>query len=439
MIDPLVIGFLSIAVMIALAILGVPIAIAAGGVGICGLILDLGLHGAYGIIGSLPYSVLANFGISLIPLFFLMGDFAAQAGIANDAFDSAYKLFGKVRGGLAMATTMGSALSAATMGSSLANAALFTRIALPPKMRYDYNRSFALGCIAAVGTFAIMIPPSITFVLYGIVTQQSIGALLLAGIYPGLFTAVIYLGYIFIRCRINPTLAPVSEVTFSRKEKLKGLVNLWAIFFLFFLVMGGIYAGYFTPSAGGAVGAFGAFVLAVAKKRLSWKIFSKVSIETVQSTTAIMIIVVGAFFLGRHLVLCGFTEALVALCTGGGAIPGWAVMFLFCAMYIMLGCVMETVSMLVTTMPFVYPVVTALGYDGIWFGVIFVKLAELGMLTPPLGANLFVVSAAAGEETTIIDVVKGVAPFLLLEIPILTILILFPEISTYLPSKMYGH
>jgi C4-dicarboxylate transporter DctM subunit len=153
--DPLIIGFLSIAAMIGLAILGVPIAIAAGGVGIGGLILDLGINGAFGIIGTLPYSVLANFGISLIPLFFLMGDFAAQAGIANDAFDSAYKLFGKVRGGLAMATTMGSALSAATMGSSLANAALFTRIALPPMMRYNYNRSFALGCIAAVGTFAL--------------------------------------------------------------------------------------------------------------------------------------------------------------------------------------------------------------------------------------------------------------------------------------------
>ncbi|HIJ57614.1 MAG TPA: TRAP transporter large permease [Deltaproteobacteria bacterium] len=436
--DPLIIGFLSLGVMIGMAVIGVPIAVAAGIVGMGGLMIDLGISGAFGIIGTLPYSVLANFGISLIPLFFLMGDFAAQAGIAKDAFDAAYKLFGKVRGGLAMATTVGSALSAATMGSSLANAALFTRIALPPMMTYNYSRSFALGCIAAVGTFAIMIPPSITFVLYGIVTQQSIGALLLAGIFPGIFTAVVYLSYIFIRCRSNPELAPISEVTFSIREKLRGLVQLWAIFFLFFLVMGGIYAGYFTPSAGGAVGAFGAFILAIFKRRLSWKIIGKVSIETVQGTTAIMIILVGAFLLGRHLILCGFTEELVQICSGGGVIPGWVVMLLFSAMYLLLGCVMETVSMLVTTMPFVYPVVTALGYDGIWFGVIFVKLAELGMLTPPLGANLFVVSATAGEDTSVMDVVKGVGPFLLLEIPILVILIAYPQLSIYLPSKMYG-
>jgi tripartite ATP-independent transporter DctM subunit len=436
--DPLIIGFLSLGVMIGFAVLGVPIAVAAGIVGMGGLIWDIGINGAFGIIGTLPYSVLANFGISLIPLFFLMGDFAAQAGIAKDAFDSAYKLFGRVRGGLAMATTMGSALSAATMGSSLANAALFTRIALPPMLHYKYDKKLALGCIAAAGTFAIMIPPSITFVLYGIVTQQSIGALLLAGIVPGILIAVTYMLYIYIRCRINPKLTPIPEVKFSRREKLNSLVQLWAIFFLFFLVMGGIYAGYFTPSAGGAVGAFGALILALFKRRLSWKVFRKVSVETVQSTTAIMIILVGAFLLGRHLVLCGFTEALVALCTGGGAIPGWMVMVLFCVMYLLLGCVMETVSMLVTTMPFVYPVVTALGYDGIWFGVIFVKLAELGMLTPPLGANLFVVSATAGDDTSVMDVVKGIVPFLLLDIPILAILIAFPTISTYLPSRMYG-
>jgi len=436
--DPILIGFLSLAVMIGLAVIGVPIAIAAGIVGIGGLIFDIGISGAFGMIGTLPYSVLANFGISLIPLFFLMGDFAAQAGIAKDAFDAAYKLFGRVRGSLAMATTMGSALSAATMGSSLANAALFTRIALPPMLNYNYNRSLALGCIAAAGTFAIMIPPSITFVLYGIVTQQSIGALLLAGITPGILSAVAYLSYIFIRCQVNTKLAPISKVTFSMSEKLRGLVQLWAIFLLFFLVMGGIYAGFFTPSAGGAVGAFGAFILALVKRRLSLEVFRKVSVETVQGTTAIMIILVGAFLLGRHLVLCGFTEAIVELCSGGGAIQGWLVMVLFCAMYLLLGCVMETVSMLVTTMPFVYPVVTALGYDGIWFGVIFVKLAELGMVTPPLGANLFVVSATAGDETSVMDVVKGIFPFLLLDIPILAILIAFPEISTYLPSKMYA-
>ena len=436
--EPLLIGFLSLGAMVGLALIGIPIAFAAGIVGILGLVFDLGLSGAFGIIGTLPFSVLANFGITLIPLFFLMGDFAAQAGIAKDAFDSSYKLVGKKPGGLAMATTVGSAFSAATMGSSLANAALFTRIALPPMMAYKYDKPFALGCIASVGTFAIMIPPSITFVLYGLVTQESIGALLMAGVFPGLFTAVAYLAFIYIRCRLNPKLAPITDITFSRREKLKGLVQLWSIFFLFFTVMGGIYLGYFTPSAGGAVGAFLALILAIAKGKLSWGVLRRVSVETVQGTTSIMIIVVGCFLLARHMTMCGFSEALVKLCTGGGALPGWVVMVLFSLMYIFLGAVMETVSELVTTMPFVYPVVKALGYDGIWFGVIFVKLAEIGQLTPPIGENLFVVAATAGEGTDVMDAVKGVGPFLLLEMPILAALLLFPQISLYLPSKMFG-
>lgn len=438
MIEPLLIGFLSLGAMVGMALIGIPVAFATGIVGICGLIIDLGLGGAFGVIGTLPFSVLANFGITLIPLFFLMGDFAAQAGIAKDAFDASYKLFGKKRGGLAMATTVGSAFSAATMGSSLANAALFTRIALPPMMAYKYDRSFALGCIASVGTFAIMIPPSITFVLYGIVTLESIGALLMAGVFPGIFTAVAYLAFIYIRCRLNPKLAPIPEVTFSRREKLRGVVQLWTIFFLFFSVMGGIYAGIFTPSAGGAVGAFLALILAIGKRRLSWEVLRKISVETVQGTTSIMIILVGGFLLARHLTICGFSEALVKLCTAEGALPGWVVMVLFSIMYIFLGCVMETVTMLITTIPYVYPVIKALGYDGIWFGVIFVKLAEIGMLTPPIGMNLFVVTATAGDNTTVMDVIKGVGPFLLLEIPILAILIFWPELSLYLPSKMFG-
>ncbi len=305
-------------------------------------------------------------------------------------------------------------------------------------LTYKYDRNFALGCIASVGTFAIMIPPSITFVLYGIVTQESIGALLMAGVFPGIFTAVAYLGFIYMRCRINPRLAPIPEVTFSRKEKLNGILQLWTIFFLFFSVMGGIYLGYFTPSAGGAVGAFAALLLALWKRRVTWEVFRRVSLETVQGTTSILVILVGGFLLARHLTLSGFTEELVKLCTGGGTLPGWVVMVLFSIMYLFLGCVMETVSMLVSTMPFVYPVVKALGYNGIWFGVIFVKLAEIGMLTPPIGSNLFVVTATAGQGTTVMDVVKGVGPFLLLEIPILAILLFWPELSLYLPSQMYG-
>ena len=196
----------------------------------------------------------------------------------------------------------------------------------------------------------------------------------MAGVFPGIFTAVAYLAFIYIRCRLNPKLAPIPEVTFSRREKLKGVVQLWTIFFLFFTVMGGIYAGIFTPSAGGAVGAFLALILAIAKGRLSWEVLRKVSVETVQGTTSIMIILVGGFLLARHLTICGFSEALVKLCTARGALPGWVVMVLFSAMYLFLGAVMETVSELVTTMPFVYPVIKALGMTGYGLGLFSLSL-----------------------------------------------------------------
>jgi C4-dicarboxylate transporter DctM subunit len=435
--SPLLIGGVSFFIMVLLSLSGVPIFVALGLVGVVGLIIVTGFDTTLGIVATLPFAVLASYGLAVVPLFYLMGEIAAEAGIARDAYQSAYKLLGGFRGGLAMSTTLGSGFSAACMGSSVANAALFTRVAFPEMVRFNYDRSLSLGCIASSGTFAIMIPPSIALVVYGIITEESVGRLLMAGIIPGILTLVVYLVGIWIRCRLNPKLAPIAPVKYTIAEKIKGTFALWGIAVLFALVLGGIYAGFFTPSAGGAVGAFGAFILALSKRRLTKAAISRIARDSMMGISSIIVIIIGGFLLARHLVLSGFVEALVNLTTTQAGLPPIVIIGLIAVMYILLGCVMDGVSMMVCTMPFVYPVVTSLGFDGIWFGIIFIKLIEIALITPPIGANLYIVAAAAGKDTDVIDVIKGVLPFLLLDCIVLVLLILFPGICLYLPSRMY--
>jgi C4-dicarboxylate transporter DctM subunit len=436
--SPILIGTIGFIVMVVLSLLEVPIFVSLGLVGVVGLILTAGFTTAMGIVASLPFAVLANYGLAVVPLFFLMGQVAGQAGIVKDAYGAVYKWTGGIRGGLAMATIVGSAFSAATMGSSVANAALFTRVAYPEMLKYKYDKSFSLACIAASGTFAVMIPPSILFVVYGIVTEESIGRLLIAGIIPGVLTAAAYMVSIWLRCKWNPKLAPAPMVKYTMGEKFRSVFRLWGIIVLFVLVFGGMYFGWFTPSAGAAIGASGAFVLAIGRRMLTRSNVRQLCFETIQGIGPLTAILIGGFFLGRFLVLSGFVESIVKFVTVDLSIPPLAVIGLLAVMYIILGALMEEMSMTLVTLPFVYPLVKSLGYDGIWFGVVYVKLCQLGMIFPPIAINLFVVAGAAGKDATVWDVVKGIWPFIILEIIILAILILFPSISLYLPSKMYG-
>jgi tripartite ATP-independent transporter DctM subunit len=436
--SPLLIGTIGFIVMVALALLEIPIFVSLGLVGVVGLILTSGFDTALGIVASLPFAVLANYGLAVVPLFFLMGQVAGEAGIVTDAYEAVYKVTGRLRGGLAMATTVGSAFSAATMGSSVANAALFTRVALPEMLKFNYDKNFSLGCIASAGTFAIMIPPSIMFVIYGVITEESIGRLLIAGIVPGILTAIVYLLSIWMRCKWNPKLAPAPEAKYTAGEQFRSVFRLWSIILLFSLVFGGIYFGFFTASAGAAIGASGAFLLALGRKKLTRTSVGKICFETMQGLGPLTAILIGGFFLGRFLVLCGFVESIIHFVTKDLAIPPLAVIGLIAVMYLILGALMDELSMTLVTVPFVYPLIKALGFDGIWFGVIYTKLCQIGLIFPPIAMNLFVVASAAGKGTTVIDVIKGIFPFILLEIIVLTILILFPSISLYLPSKMYG-
>jgi len=437
--ESLLIGSIAFALMLLLCLTGMPIYVACGSVGLAGIIFELGFDATLGIISSLPFAIYANYGIAIIALFYLMGELAAGSGMTEDAYQAAYKIIGGVRGGLAMATTIGCAISAACLGSAVANAALFTRMALPEMLKFRYDKNFSLGCIASAGTFAIMIPPSIALVVYGVLTEESIGKLLMAGILPGITTAILYLVSIWLRCRFNPQLAPTPEIKFSLKAKIKSTYSLWGVGSLFILVMGGMYAGFFTPTAGAAVGAFGALLLGLIKKRLiSKSALQIVAMNTATGVASIGVLFIGGFFLARFLTLSGFVEVIVRVITKDIGVPPLAVIGLLCVMYLILGALMDEFSMTLCTIPFVYPVIKGLGYDGVWFGIVFTKLCQIGLIFPPIAMNLYVVAQAAGEGTNVMNVVKGIWPFIFIEIIVLVILVLFPEITLFLPNMMFA-
>jgi len=437
--ESLLIGSIAFALMLLLCLTGMPIYVACGSVGLAGIIFELGFDATLGIISSLPFAIYANYGIAIIALFYLMGELAAGSGMTEDAYQAAYKIIGGVRGGLAMATTIGCAISAACLGSAVANAALFTRMALPEMLKFRYDKNFSLGCIASAGTFAIMIPPSIALVVYGVLTEESIGKLLMAGIIPGITTAILYLMSIWLRCRFNQQLAPIPEIKFSLKAKIKSTYSLWGVGSLFILVMGGMYAGFFTPTAGAAVGAFGALLLGLIKKRLiSKSALQIVAMNTATGVASIGVLFIGGFFLARFLTLSGFVEVIVRVITKDIGVPPLAVIGLLCVMYLILGALMDEFSMTLCTIPFVYPVIKGLGYDGVWFGIVFTKLCQIGLIFPPIAMNLYVVAQAAGEGTNVMNVVKGIWPFIFIEIIVLVILVLFPEITLFLPNMMFA-
>jgi C4-dicarboxylate transporter, DctM subunit len=437
--ESLLLGSIAFALMLILCVTGMPIYVACGAVGVAGLIFELGFDATCGIVASLPFAIYANYGIAIIALFFLMGELANQSGMTKKAYEAAYKIMGEFRGGLAMATTIGCGIAAACLGSAVANAALFTRMALPEMLKYKYDKNFSLGCIASAGTFAIMIPPSIALVVYGVLTEESIGKLLMAGIFPGMLTVVLYLVSIWVRCRINPRLAPIPELKFPLREKIKSLGGVWQVGALFILVMGGIYGGFFTPTAGAAVGAFGALLIGLVNRTLTSKAgLSKAAMNTAAGVSTIGVLFIGGFFLARFLTLSGFVEVLVKLVTKDLAVPPLAVIAFLCVMYLVLGALMDEFTMTVCTIPFVYPVVKGLGYDGIWFGIVFTKLCQIGLIFPPIAMNLYVVAQAAGEGTNVMNVIKGIWPFIALEIVSLTVLVLVPEISLFLPNMMFA-
>ncbi len=416
-----------------MVVLGMWIGFAAALVGLIGIAVIKGWGAMMGVADFLPYAVTASFPFSVIPLFILMGYFAFYAGLTRDIFSTARAWVGHFPGGLAVATTFGSAGFAACSGSSTAAAVVMGKVSIPEMRKYGYDPKLATGAVAASGTIASMIPPSVVMVIYGVITEQSVGTLLIAGLIPGILEAILYGGMILTRCRINPALGAALPAT-SWKEKLVSLKGVWGMLVLVAIILGGIYAGIFTPTEAGGIGAIGALIMALSLRRLNWSDFKDSILETGKSTAMIFAIMMGVLILLRLFALSGLSGAFTNLLLGLDW-PRLGILLVILLLYLFLGTFLNVTGMLMVTLPLVFPVVVGLGYDPIWFGIIAVRMCEIAFITPPVGINVYAVRAVTPDVTTE-DIFRGTFWFLIMDFFNLVLLIAFPAIALWLPSTM---
>jgi C4-dicarboxylate transporter DctM subunit len=433
--DPILVGALSLVLIVLIALLGAPIGAAIGLMAAAGLWATSGWSLMMVTLRTLPYSTAAEYSFIVVPMFVLMGNVAASAGIIETLFEAAAKWLARVRGGLLLAVTLASAGFAAVSGSTVVNAAVFTRMAFPQMVQQGYNPRISAAAIAAAGTFAVMIPPSLGFVLYGMMTNESVGKLFMAGVVPGLLTAAIYILVIVVGVRLRPDWAPAPRGSVPLVERLASLRSIWPMGLLVFIVLGGIYSGFMPPSAAGAIGALGAIVISVFQRKFVIREFWSDVRKTALLASSLFFIVISGFLYARFLTNSGFVPELQGL-VGGAGIGKWEFVAIMVVLYLVLGMFIDGASMAVITLPFVYPIAQQLGVDGLWFGVLFVKLVEIGAITPPVGLNLFTVVAASEKRLQVVDLIRGITPFLIAEAIALTLLIAFPQLSTWLPSMM---
>ena len=432
---PDVAGYIVVGLLLLWLAFGVHIGVALGLAGFIGIYLTVGPDAAAAQLAAIPFSTTNNFALAVIPLFILMGSFATQAGIVTELFRTAYLWLGKLRGGLAMATVMSSAAFGAASGSTIVNAAVFTKMAMPEMKRFGYDVRLSAGCIAAAGTLAALIPPSILMVIYGVITEQSIGKLLIAGIIPGIVTALLYCGGIYLLARVRPDLAPRANISANWTERWRSLYGVTGVMVLFVIVVGGIYGGYFPATYAGAVGAAGAFVIALYKRRMGMGSLSEVLKEAAVTTSVIFIIVVGGMVFARFLTYSGLVDIISKelLSFGTGK---YTYLIGYVLLFTVLGCFIEPIAIMVMTLPIMYPVMKAQGFDPIWLGVVSVKLAEIGVLTPPVGLNVFVVKSSSPVPVTLGQAFTGVMPFIALDFLSLVLYVMFPQIVLWLPNLM---
>ena len=435
MLDPVTTSIIVLGLIFTLLIIGTHIGVALGLAGVLGMYLAIGPDATWAQLAMVPFATTNSFMLAVIPLFILMGSFATQANLTTDLYRAAYAWLGRLPGGLAIATTFASAAFGAASGSTIVNAAVFTRMALPEMTRLGYDKRLSAGCIAASGTLAALIPPSILMVVYAIITEQSIGKMMLAGLIPGIITAFVFMAGIYVRVKLNPSLAPMPKELISWPDRFRALSGVWGICVLFFIVIGGIYAGLFTPTFAGAVGAFGAFVIVILKRRLTKRSMLEIIKDTGINSTTIFIIIIGGMLFSRFLTYTGIisevTKYLIAL-----DLAPTTYLLCFIVVFLILGMFIEAIAIIVMTMPVMYPVLIGVGYDPIWLGIIAIKLAEISLCTPPVGLNVYVVRSASPIPLTLENVFAGVMPFVMMDFVVLAVLIYFPQLSTFLPNLM---
>jgi len=432
-IEPLTAGLLGIGLLIVLLFSGMPIAVVMGLVGFLGMAYVNGLEPGLNIMGSTPHSITSTYSLSVIPLFVLMGAFCFHSGLSKELYYAVYRWVGHLPGGLAMATVGACASFAAVSGSSVATAATMGMVSLPEMRRYKYDSRLATGCIAAGGSIGILIPPSVILVLYGILTEQSIGELFAAGFIPGVLEALFYMVTIYILCKRNPHLGPKGERA-NFRERMVSLRATWGVVALFLLVIGGIYLGIFTPTEAAGMGAFGALLFSLGRMRLSWKTFTASLNETSRTTAMVFLILIGAAILGRFLAVTRLPFE-VSSYVAEAAVNRYVVLGFIIFLYLILGAIMSSLAMIVLTVPIIFPVVQTLGFDPIWFGIIIVRMVEIGQITPPVGINVFILKGVA-KDVPLEDIYRGVFPFIVADLCHVALLIAVPQVVTFLPSLM---
>ncbi|MBC6442348.1 MAG: TRAP transporter large permease [Rhodobacteraceae bacterium] len=424
-----------------LVLLRMPIAFAMACVGFVGLMYERDFRAAISNVARLMIDASQDYGLSVVPLFILMGLFVNKGGIARELYHVSNAFLGHFRGGLAMATILACGGFAAISGSSLATAATMSKVAMPQMRRFNYSDRLSTASIAAGGTLGILIPPSVILVIYGLLTETSIGKLFIAGIIPGGLGVLFYLVAVRWHVWREPDSGPAGERA-SRGERIAALKGVWAVLLLFFLVIGGLYGMLnvwpvyirFSPTEAAGMGAAGAFLIALARGGLGLRGMFEVLSETALTTASLFFVLIGAWIFSNFVNLAGLPEALRTAVTYHD-VPPWAVMAMILAIYILLGCVFESLSMLLLTVPIFFPLVTSLGYDPVWFGIVVVVVTEISLITPPVGLNVFVLKGAVSDVSTG-TIFRGVTPFWLVDIMRLALLLAIPALALYLPSQM---
>ncbi len=429
--DPLLVGITAFLVLIFLLAITVPIGVAMMLCGVGGLAMIIGLIPSLSLFGTTVMQSVVTYDLSIIPLFILMGALASRSGLSQELYDAFNAWLGGFRGGLALATVGACGAFAAICGSSVATAATMSKVALPEMKKYRYSDSMATGSVAAGGIIGILIPPSVILVLYGLLTESSIGDLFIAGFLPGILTILVFMIVISIVTRLHPDSGPAGEKS-TWKQKLNATLKTWAITALFATVIGGIYFGVFTPTEAAGVGAFGALFIAFSRKRLNREMMKETLLETGQTSAMIFTILIGAITLNNLVIFSGLANALADFVSGLDMSPA-TVMLIILLMYLIMGCFLDALAMILLTVPIFYPIVLDLGYDPIWFGIIVVMVVELGLITPPIGMNVFVIKGMV-QSVPLVSIYKGVLPFVIGQVVLIIAVFLIPEIALWLPE-----
>jgi C4-dicarboxylate transporter, DctM subunit len=427
------VAILGFVVLFVLMLLRVPVGMAMGLVGVSGFAYIVGGTAALKSVGLTSMRTVTDYTFGVIPMFLLMGAFVSNSGMSRELFRAANSFLGHYKGGLGIATIAACAGFAAISGSSVATAATFATVAYPEMRRYNYPQSFATGVIAAGGTLGAMLPPSTVLAVYGIITEQDIGKLFIAGILPGILAASMYMMTVAVIVWARPKYLPAGPRA-DWRERVEGLRDIWATLLLFCFVIGGLYGGLFTPTEAGGMGAGGAFLIGVLRGRLSRADLRRSLLQATRTAAAVFTVLIGALLFGYFLAITQTPQKVTAFLTGLG-LGRYGVLALIMLMYLVLGCLMDALAMVILTVPIIFPVIKELGFDPIWFGVIIVMTVELGLIHPPVGMIVFVIKSVI-QELNFSTIFAGVLPFIVTDLVRLVILIAFPIIALWLPSRM---